>query len=194
MGAPRRGSSASLGSLSLGRGSRRQLHACNFRLNPGNPLGPRERVHQLWGACGSPLVCVCPSRCELIGSGPCGTPNSPQRRRQRRGHTCCFFLQDALGCPGLLVGVCVSVCVSESVSVSVSVCMLVCVCPCELMPLQSCGQRAGCLEAGPRSRQLQPDTGKRGGWPGRCGRGAGRVRTEGSPWHRSHACWCRRET
>lgn len=82
-------------------------------------------------------------------------------------------------------GVGVSVCVSESVSVSVSVCVLVCVCPCELMSVQSCGQRTGRLEAGPRSRQIQPDAGKRGGWPGRCGRGAGRVRTEGSPRHKA---------
>ena len=51
------------------------------------------------------------------------------------------------------------------------------------MPLQSCQQRAGCLEASPRSRQLQPDTGKSGDRPGRPGRGSRRLELR-DPWPR----------
>ena len=108
-GAPRGRSAGPSGSLSLGWGSRCQLHASNFRLNPGSLPGPREPCSSALGADGSPLVCVCSSCCRLIRLGPRRTLSSPQRRR-RWGNASCLFLQDALGCPGVLAGVCACAC------------------------------------------------------------------------------------
>ena len=88
--------------------------------------------------------------------------------------------------------VCWRVCVPVRVSEGVSARFCVCVSR-ELMPLQSWRRRAGCLEASPRSRQLQPDMGESGDWPG--GRGRGPRGSElGDPGHKSPPCWCRWET
>ena len=121
-GAPRGRSAGPLGSPSLGRGSRCQLHASNFRLNPGSPPGPREPRSSALGSGRQTLVCVCSSRCRLIRLGPHGTLSSPPKRWQGVGQCMLCLSAGYTWMPGCAAG-CVSMCVSAGVSMPVSVCV-----------------------------------------------------------------------
>ena len=120
-GAPRGRSAGPSGSLSLGWGSRCQLHASNFRLNPGSLPGPREPCSSALGADSSPLVCACSSCCRLIRLGPRGTLSSPPEAAEVG--QCALSL--SAGCtwmPGCAGG-CVCLCVFLKACLPVSVCV-----------------------------------------------------------------------
>ena len=122
-GAPRGRSAGPSGSLSLGWGSRCQLHASNFRLNPGSLPGPREPCSSALGSGRQP-----PGVCLLIllpayQAGASRDSEQPPKEAAEVGvmHAVSFCRThlDARVC----WWVCVPVCVSEGVSVPVSVCV-----------------------------------------------------------------------
>lgn len=122
-GAPRGRSAGPLGSLSLGWGSRCQLHASNFRLNPGSLPGPREPCSSALGSGRQPpgvcLLIALPAYKAGASRDSEQPPKEAARGRATHAVSFCRMHVDAWVC----WWVCVPVCVSESVSVPVCVCV-----------------------------------------------------------------------